>query len=90
MSSFQKVPKFDFQIQFSMSEIIGVFLIFFFIEEYNLGAHFFLLTFFDNINFKSLYFLYNIYLGLGFEFGIYPSCVRSLCYKLSLLLIFFS
>ena len=45
----QKVSKFDFQSQFSMSKIIGIFL--------NLGAHFLLLTFFDNINFKAFYVL---------------------------------
>ena len=36
----QKVPKFDFQSQFSMSKIIGIFLIFFFIEEYQLRSTF--------------------------------------------------
>ena len=45
----QKVPKFDFQSQFFMSKIIRIFLNFFF--SLNLGAHFLLLTFFDNINF---------------------------------------
>ena len=30
----QKVPKSDFQSQFSISKIIRIFLIFFFIEEY--------------------------------------------------------
>ena len=34
MASCQKVPKFDFQSQFSMSKIIRIFLNFFFIEEY--------------------------------------------------------
>ena len=50
MASCQKVPKFDFQRQFSMSKLSESFS-FFFIEE-NLGAHFLLLTFFDNINFQ--------------------------------------
>ena len=45
MASFQKVPKFDFQSQFSMSKSSE----FFFIE--NLGAHYLLLTFFVKINF---------------------------------------
>ena len=40
MASCQKVPKFDFQSQFSMSKIIGIFLIFFFIEEYQLRSTF--------------------------------------------------
>ena len=38
MGRCQKVPKFDFQSQFSMSKIIGIFLNFFF----NLEAHFFI------------------------------------------------
>ena len=50
MGRCHKVPKFDFQSQFSMSKIIQIFLNLFFIEEYR-GAHFLLLTFFDNINF---------------------------------------
>ena len=41
-----KVPKFDFQSQFSMSKIIRIFLIFFSFKNINLGAHFLLLTFF--------------------------------------------
>ena len=51
MGRCQKVPKFDFQSQFFMSKIIGIFLIFFSLKNINLGAHFLLLTFFDNINF---------------------------------------
>ena len=51
MGSCQKVPNFDFQSQFSMSKIIGIFLNFFSLKNINLGAHFLLLTFFDNINF---------------------------------------
>ena len=46
-----KVPKFDFQSQFSMSKIVRIFLIFFPLKTINLGAYFLLLTFFDNINF---------------------------------------
>jgi hypothetical protein len=46
----QKVPKFNFHSQFSMSKIIRIFLIFFSLKNINLGAHFLLLTFFDNIN----------------------------------------
>ena len=46
-----KVPKFDFQSQFCMSKIIRIFLNFFLLKNINLGAHFLLLTFFDNINF---------------------------------------
>ena len=47
----QKEPKFDIQSQFSMSEIIGIFPIFFSLHNTNLGAHFMLLSFFDNIIF---------------------------------------
>ena len=43
-----KVPKFDFQSQFSTSKIIQKFLIFFSLKNTNLGAHFLLLTFFDS------------------------------------------
>ena len=50
MESYQKVPKFDFQSQFSMAKIIGIFLIFS-LKDTNLGAHFLLMTAFDNINF---------------------------------------
>ena len=35
-----KRAKFDFQSQFSMSKIIGIFLNFFFIEEYELRGTF--------------------------------------------------
>ena len=41
MGKCKKVPKFDFQIQFCTSEIIGT------LNNINLGAHFLLLTFFD-------------------------------------------
>ena len=41
----------DIQSQFSTSKIILIFLIFFSLKNMNLGAHFLLLTFFDNINF---------------------------------------
>ena len=51
MGRCQKVPKFDFQSQFSMSKIIRIFLIFFSLKNINFVAHFLLLTFFDNINF---------------------------------------
>ena len=46
----QKVPKFDFQSQFSIPKIIGIFLIS--LKNINFGAHLLLLTFFDNINFQ--------------------------------------
>ena len=53
MGRCQKVPKSDFQSQFSTSKIIWIFLIFFFaLKNTNLGAHFLLLAFFDNINFQ--------------------------------------
>ena len=41
------VPKFNFQSQFSISKIIGIFLNFFSLKNTNS----LLLTFFDNINF---------------------------------------
>ena len=44
-----KVPKFDFQSQFSMSKIIGIFLIFF-VEECQKILFW---TFFDNIKFSN-------------------------------------
>ena len=56
MASSQKVPKFDFQSQFSMSKIIQVFLNFFSLKNTNLESQVFLLTFFDKITFKSLYY----------------------------------
>ena len=40
MASFQKVPTFDFQSQFSMSKIIQIFLILFSLKNTNLGAQF--------------------------------------------------
>ena len=42
----QKVPKSDFQSQFSMSKIIRIFLIFFFIEEYQFRRRFFVIVIF--------------------------------------------
>ena len=48
--SCQKVPKFDFQSQFSMSKIIQIFLNFFSLKNTNLEAQFLLLAFFDKIN----------------------------------------
>ena len=41
-----KVPKFDFQSQFSMSKIIRIFLNFFFIEEYQFRSTFFVIDIF--------------------------------------------
>ena len=46
MASCQKVPKFDFQSQFSMSKIIRIFLNFFFIEEYQFRSTFFVIDIF--------------------------------------------
>ena len=48
----RKVRKMDFQSQFSMSNIIQIFL-FFSLKNINLDMHFLLLTFFDIINFFS-------------------------------------
>ena len=48
----QKVPKSDFQSHFSMSKIIQIFLIFFFIEEYQFRRRFFV-----NVIFWKLQFL---------------------------------
>ena len=50
VASCQKVQKFDFQSQFSMSKSSESFW-FFLLKNMNLGAHFLLLTFFDKINF---------------------------------------
>ena len=47
----QKVPKFDFQSQFSMSKIIRIFLNFFFIEEYQYRGMFFVLDIFWKLQF---------------------------------------
>ena len=55
MASCQKVPKFDFQSQFSMSKIIWIILIFFSLKNTNLGAHFLLLTFAKDINKSRIY-----------------------------------
>ena len=38
MGMSQKVPKFGFLCQFSMSKIIGIFLNFIFIEKYQFGS----------------------------------------------------
>ena len=53
MGRCQKVTRFDIHSQFSMSKIIGIFLIFFSLKNINLGAHFLLLIFFDKINFLN-------------------------------------
>ena len=50
LASWQKVPKLDVQNEFSMSKIIGIFLIFS-LKDTNLGAHFLIMTSFDDINF---------------------------------------
>ena len=47
----QKVPKSDFQSQFSMSKIIRIFLIFFSSKNISLEEGFLLLSFFENFNF---------------------------------------
>ena len=57
MGKCQKVPKFDFQSQFYMSKIISIFLNFFSLKNINLGAHFLLLTLFDNFKIERLLFL---------------------------------
>ena len=44
------MTKFDFQSQFSISNIVGIFMICFSLKNTNLGAQE-LLTFFDNINY---------------------------------------
>ena len=50
----------DFQSQFSVSKIIGIFLNFFSLKNTNLEEHFLLLAFFDKI-----YFLTTLLLKLG-------------------------
>ena len=49
----RKMPISDFQSQFSMTKIVRIFLIFFFIEEYQPRGCFLLLTFFENFDFES-------------------------------------
>ena len=49
--SCQEVTKFDFQSQFSMSKIIRIFLIFFFIEEYQFRGTFFVIDIFWKLQF---------------------------------------
>ena len=56
MGSCQKVSKFDFQSQFSMSKRHPNFSQFFLLKNTYKGAHFLVLTFFDKINFKSIYY----------------------------------
>ena len=56
MGSCQKVPKSDFQSQFSASKIIRIFCIFSFIEEYEFRSTFFVVDIFDNINFQIFLF----------------------------------
>ena len=46
MGRCQKVSKFDFQSQFSVSKIIRIFLNFFFIEEYQFRSTFFVIDIF--------------------------------------------
>ena len=58
MASCQKLPKFDFQSQFSMSKIIRIFLNLFFIEEYQFRSTFFVIDI-DDINFEILLFSKN-------------------------------
>ena len=53
----QKVPKFDFQSQFSTSKIIRIFLIFFSSKNINLGAHFLFLLILCSIKIERLLFL---------------------------------
>ena len=52
----QKVPKSDFQSQFSMSKIIQIFLIFFSLKNISLEEGFLLLSFFENFNFWTTLF----------------------------------
>ena len=47
----QKVPKSDFQSQFSTSKIIQIFLNFFSLKNISLEEGFLLLSFFENFNF---------------------------------------
>ena len=53
----QKVPKFDFQSQFSTSKIIRILLIFFSLKNINLGAHFLFLLILCSIKIERLLFL---------------------------------
>ena len=61
MPSCQKVSKFYFQSQFSMSKIIRICLNFFFIEEYQFRGTFFVIDiFWENIFFKFFITLYAV------------------------------
>ena len=55
----QKVPKFDSQSQFSMSKIIRIFLIFSFIEEYQLRYTFFVFDIFWSHQFLNNFIFWN-------------------------------
>ena len=52
----QKVPKLDFQCEFSMLKIIQIFQIFFSMKNKKLGAHFLLKLFFGNYTFETTLF----------------------------------
>ena len=56
-NSRQKMPKSDFQSQFSRSKIIRIFLKKFFIEKYQFGAHFLFLLILCSIKIERLLFL---------------------------------
>ena len=56
MGRCQKVPKFDFQSQFSTSKIIWIFLIFFFIEGYQFRRRFFVIVIFWKLQFLTTLF----------------------------------
>ena len=49
----QKVPKSDFQSQFSMAKIIQIFLNFFFIDEYQFRRRFFIIAIFWKLQFLN-------------------------------------
>ena len=56
-NSGQKVPKFDFQSQFSTSKIIRIFLKKILLKNINLGAHFLFLLILCSIKIERLLFL---------------------------------
>ena len=53
----QKVPKSDFQSNFSMSKNVRIFLKKISLKNINLGPHFFLNKLFDNFKIEQLLFL---------------------------------
>ena len=54
MGECQKVPQFEFQSQFSMSKFIGIFLNYFFIDEYQFRSIFSVIDMFEITLFSKM------------------------------------